>query len=161
LVTGVFDQLEIAKVIDDRIPKLRNHNLEHSTIIKAMILNALGFVGQRLYLFPEFYEKIPTGRLLGKGITAADMNDDMLGRTLYAIYAYGPTELFNDIALKVMNRLDFGAQRLHADTTSSSAQGEYEGYDGQSAIEITLGHSEDGRMDLKQFVLGLVTNQEG
>lgn len=62
-----------------------------------MILNALGFVGQRLYLVPDFHEKIPTERLLGKGITAADLNDDVLGRTLDAIYAYGPTELFNDI----------------------------------------------------------------
>jgi transposase len=51
LVAGVFDQLEIAEVIDDRIPKLRTHNLEHSKVIKAMILNALGFVGQRLYIY--------------------------------------------------------------------------------------------------------------
>ncbi|NLI41731.1 MAG: DUF4277 domain-containing protein [Caldisericales bacterium] len=87
----------MAEVIDDRIPKLRTHNLEHSKVIKAMILNALGFVGQRLYLVPDFHEKIPTERLLGKGITAADLNDDVLGRTLDAIYAYGPTELFNDI----------------------------------------------------------------
>ena len=161
LVAGVFDQLEIAEIIDDRIPKLRNHNLEHSKVIKAMILNALGYVGQRLYLFPEFYEKLPVERLLGEGVTAADLNDDVLGRTLDAISAYGPTELFNDIALNVMSHLDLGVQRLHADTTSFSVQGEYEGYDGQSAIEITLGHSKDGRMDLKQFVLGLVTNQDG
>jgi len=161
LVAGVFDQLEIAELIDDRIPKLRNHNLEHSKVIKAMILNALGYVGQRLYLFPEFYEKLPIERLLGEGVTAADLNDDVLGRTLDAVYTYGPTELFNDIALNVMSHLDIGVQRLHADTTSFSVQGEYEGYDGQSAIEITLGHSKDGRMDLKQFVLGLVTNQDG
>lgn len=161
LVAGVFDQLEIAEIIDDRIPKLRNHNLEHSKVIKAMILNALGYVGQRLYLFPEFYEKLPIERLLGEGVTAADLNDDVLGRTLDAISAYGPTELFNDIALNVMSHLDLGVQRLHADTTSFSVQGEYEGCDGQSAIEITLGHSKDGRMDLKQFVLGLVTNQDG
>ena len=161
LVAGVFDQLEISELIDDRIPKLRNHNLEHSKVIKAMILNALGYVGQRLYLFPEFYEKLPIERLLGEGVTAADLNDDVLGRTLDAISAYGPTELFNDIALNVMSHLDIGIQRLHADTTSFSVQGEYEGYDGQSAIEITLGHSKDGRMDLKQFVLGLVTNQDG
>jgi len=161
LVAGVFDDLEIAEVIDDRIPKLRHHNLEHSRVIKAMILNALGYVGQRLYLFSEFYEKLPIERLLGKGVTAADLNDDVLGRTLDAISLYGPTELFNDIALKVMSHLDFGVQRLHADTTSFSVQGEYEGYNGQNAIEITLGHSKDGRMDLKQFVLGLVTNQDG
>jgi len=50
LVAGVFDLLDIADLIDDRIPKIGNHNLEHSEIIKAMILNGLGFVGQRLYL---------------------------------------------------------------------------------------------------------------
>jgi len=161
LVAWVFDQLDIADLIDDRIPKLRNHNLDHSTIIKAMILNGLGYVGQRLYLFPEFYEKLPVERLLGDGVAASDLNDDGLGRTLDAIYAYGPTELFNDISLKVMSQLDLGVQRLHADTTSFSVQGNYEGPSGQNAIEITLGHSKDGRMDLKQFVLGLVTNQDG
>ena len=161
LVAGVFDQLDIADLIDNRIPKLRNHNLEHSKIIKAMILNGLGYVGQRLYLFPEFYEKLPIERLLGNGVTAADLNDDALGRTLDAIFAYGPTELFNDISLKVMSQLDLGVQRLHADTTSFSVQGNYESPSGRNAIEITLGHSKDGRMDLKQFVLGLVTNQDG
>lgn len=59
LAASVFDHLEIAELIDDRIPKLRNHNLEHSKGIKAMILNALDYVGQRLYLFSEFYEKLP------------------------------------------------------------------------------------------------------
>lgn len=161
LVSGVFDQLDIADLIDDRLPKKRNHNLEHSKLMKAMVLNGLGYVGQRLYLFPEFYEKLPVERLLGEGVTAADLNDDALGRTLDAIYAYGPTELFNDIALKVMSQLDLGVQRLHADTTSFSVQGNYEGPSGRNAIEITLGHSKDGRMDLKQFVLGLVTNQDG
>lgn len=161
LVSGIFDQLDIADLIDDRLPKKRNHNLEHSRLIKAMILNGLGYVGQRLYLFPEFYEKLPVERLLGEGVTAADLNDDALGRTLDAIYAYGPTELFNDITLKVMGQLDLGVQRLHADTTSFSVQGNYEGPSGRNAIEITLGHSKDGRMDLKQFVLGLVTNQDG
>jgi len=98
LVAGVFDQLEVAGIVDDRIPKLRNHNLEHSKVIKAMVLNALGYVGQRLYLFSEFYERLPIERLLGEGVKASDLNDDVLGRTLDAISAYGPTELFNDIS---------------------------------------------------------------
>ena len=110
LVAGVFDQLKIAEIVDGRIPKLRNHNLEHSKVIKAMVLNGLGYIGQRLYLFSKFYEKLPIERLLGEGVKATDLNDDVLGRTLDAIYANGPTELFNDIALKVMNRLDFGVQ---------------------------------------------------
>ena len=70
LVSSIFDQLDIADLIDDRLPKKRNHNLEHSRLMKAMILNGLGYVGQRLYLFPEFYEKLPIERLLGEGVPA-------------------------------------------------------------------------------------------
>jgi transposase len=62
-----------------------------------MILNGLGFTHKRLYLFPNFFMTIPTEKLLGEGITPSHLNDDVVGRTLDAIYDYGPTELFNEI----------------------------------------------------------------
>lgn len=37
LVAGVFDQLGISEVIDDRLPKSRHHKLSHSQILKAMV----------------------------------------------------------------------------------------------------------------------------
>ena len=56
----IFDSLNIADVID-RSSRVRN--LLHSVIIKAMILNGLGFTGQRLF-FPQLfhddsYRKVP------------------------------------------------------------------------------------------------------
>ena len=61
-----------------------------------------------------------------------------------------------------MNHEDLGSQLLHADTTSFNVQGEYECDDEElKSIEITLGHSKDGRMDLNQFVLSMVSNQHG
>jgi transposase len=39
-----------------------------------------------------------------------------------------------------------------------SVHGQYEEDDCQKAIEIALGHPKDGRRDLKQFVLSMVTN---
>ena len=47
-VSGMFDELGIAGTIDSNIPKNRNHNLSHSTVIKAMCLNGLGFNESRL-----------------------------------------------------------------------------------------------------------------
>ncbi len=85
LVAGVFDQLEISEVIDDRLPKSRHHKLSHSQVLKAMVLNGLGFVGQRLYLFPSFFENLPVDKFLGEGVIASDLNDDVLGRTFDAI----------------------------------------------------------------------------
>jgi transposase len=161
LVAGVFDQLGIDEVIDARIPKGRHHKLSHSQVLKAMVLNGLGFVGQRLYLFPSFFEKLPVDRLLGTDVVPSDLNDDVLGRTFDAIYEYDPTNLFNEIVLKIMDKVDFDTKLLHFDTTSFSVHGMYEDEDIGNTIEITLGHSKDGRSDLKQFILSMVTNQHG
>ena len=94
IVAGIFDALGIGAVIDRALPKQGSKNLPHSIIIKAMILNGLGFTHQRLYLFPNFFMTLPTEKLLGKGISPSDLNDDVVGRTLDAIYEYGATELF-------------------------------------------------------------------
>lgn len=40
--------------------------------VAAMILNSLGFVADRLYLFPKFLENKPVSRLLGKDLLASD-----------------------------------------------------------------------------------------
>ncbi len=128
-----------------------------------MILNGLGFTGQRLYLFPNFFMTIPTGKLLGEGINPADLNDDVVGRTLDAIYENGATELFNEISLHIMKQFSFETQLIHVDTTNFSVYGKYENDapDGTDSIQVTFGHAKDGRMDLKRFVLGMVTNQFG
>ena len=96
-----------------------------------------------------------------EGIDPSDLNDDVVGRTLDAIYKYGATELFNQIALHVMGQFSLGTQLIHVDTTNFSVSGKYENDapDATDSIRIAFGHAKDGRMDLKRFVLGLVTNQ--
>jgi transposase len=163
IVAGIFDSLKISEVIDGVMSKQGSKNLPHSTIIKAMILNGLGFTHQRLYLFPNYFMTIPTEKLLGEGISPSDLNDDVVGRTLDAIYRYGATELFNQIALHVMGQFSLGTQLIHVDTTNFSVYGKYENDapDATDSIRIAFGHAKDGRTDLKRFVLGLVTNQFG
>ena len=161
IVAGAFDSLGIGKVIDRAIPKTRHHHLPHSQIIKAMSLNGLGFVERRLYLFPEFFEDVAVERLLGEGVHRDQLNDDVLGRTLDAIAAYGPTELFNEIVAECLLPSEFGSHCIHVDTTSFSVSGEYESETNTEEIQITYGHPKDGRWDLKRFVLGIAANQHG
>jgi transposase len=162
LVSGTFDELGIANIIDANIPKSRNHNLSHSTVIKAMCLNGLGFNESRLYLYSDYFENLPTERLLGEGILPEHINDDVLGRTLDKIYEHGCTELFNKIVLKAMKNVPFGNHILHTDTTNFSLHGNYENRDPElNTIEITYGHPKDMRWDLKRYVLSMVCNQEG
>ena len=62
LVSGTFDELGIANLIDTNIPKNRNRNLSHFAVIKAMCLNCFGFNEIRLYLYSDYFEKLPTER---------------------------------------------------------------------------------------------------
>ena len=161
VVAGIFDEIGISEVVDYLIPKNRDHKLSHSIIIKALILNGLGFLERRLYIFPEYFEGLAVDRLFGEGISPGDFNEDVIGRTLDRIKSFGSTELFNEIVLKVMEKFRFGNHLLHIDTTSFSVHGDYENSDGFSEIKITYGHPKDSRWDLKQFVLSMVTNQYG
>lgn len=157
LVAGCFDELGIADVVDLKLPKKREHKLSHGLVLKAMILNGLGYVDRRLYLCSEFYDKVPCERLLGANVVPEDLNDDVLGRTLDRVYEHGSTELFNDIVFNMMGHLDVPVL-LHVDTTSFSVHGEY---GGEGDVKIDFGLPKDGRWDLKRFVLGLVCNQQG
>lgn len=157
LVAGCYDELCLSDTIDLRLPKKREHKLSHGTVLKAMILNGLGFVDRRLYLCSDFYGKVSCEKLLGDDVSPGDLNDDVLGRTLDRVYEYGPTELFNDVVFSVMKGLDV-PRLLHVDTTSFSVHGEY---GGEGNVKIDFGLPKDGRWDLKRFVLGLVCNQQG
>ena len=161
IVAGAFDTLDIAGVIDRTILKTRPHHLTHGEVVKAMVLNGLGFIERRLYLYPEFFSDIAVDRLLGDGVAPEHLNDDVLGRTLDAIAAYGSTELFNKIVAECLLASDYGTHCLHVDTTAFSVSGEYDVDFDARDITITYGHPKDGRWDLKQFVLGMATDQHG
>ncbi len=49
---------------------------------------------------------------------------------------------------------------IHADTTSISMAGEYDGEE-NPAIDIAYGYSKDRRPGLKQFLYGLITTTDG
>lgn len=162
LVAGMIDELGISAVIDEELPKTRDHILPHSKVVTAMLLNGLGFNERRLYFFSRFFTNLSTEQLFGPGVTPEHLNDDVLLRTLDRIYDYGTTDLFNRIVLNVMKKFQFGTHMLHADTTSFSVHGDYDNDEEDfRTIQIAYGHNKDLRWDLKQFVLSMVTNQHG
>ena len=162
LVAGMIDELGISAVIDEALPKTRDHILPHSKVVSAMLLNGLGFNERRLYFFSRFFTDLSTEQLFGPGVTPEHLNDDVLLRTLDRIYDYGTTDLFNRIVMNVMKKFQFGTHLLHADTTSFSVHGDYDNEEEDFRnIQITYGHNKDLRWDLKQFVLSMVTNQHG
>lgn len=163
LVAGMIEQLDIKACIETELPTKSDQKiLTHADAITAMILNGLGFANRRLYLTPQFFEKKAVTLLLGKDITAEQINDDTLGRTLDAIYAYGTSELYEKIALKAMQRLNIVPQTYHLDSTSFHVDGQYNSEEEkkEGVVHLVQGYSRDHHPELYQVVLNLIVEHQ-
>lgn len=165
LVAGMVDELKIVETIDAIIPQdLEQRHVSVGLAVKAMILNGLGFVQRVLYMMPRFFQNKPLDRLLGAGIEAEHLNDDTLGRSLDAIFKYGPGRLYSQVAVKAVKLLGLTCRIGHMDSTSIHVDGEYNSKKDpvEGVIHVTQGYSRDHRPDLNQVVLQLITeNQAG
>ncbi len=178
LVTSVIKDIGLIEKIDQRIPvsKEKGARLTIGQRIAAMLLNGLGFMDDRLYMFPKFLENKPVSRLFDSNVSAADFNDDSLGRGLDAVFDFGVTPLFSELAFDIGIHQKLLGRSAHFDTTSLLLYGAYQ--DDESAlfdetaeetstavgssssgqaIEVTYGYSKANRPDLKQVVLNLAT----
>jgi len=155
-------------VVNELVGEDPREQVSAGVVVKAMILNGLGFVSAPLYLFEQFFVGKPTEHLLGSGVLAEHLNDDRIGRVLDKLYLVGVTPVFMAICLRAAQRHNLGQHSAHLDATSMSVQGAYIGADsgavsndGTAAIEIVHGYSRDHRPDLKQFVINLVCWGDG
>lgn len=164
LVAAMYDELEIGAQIDRLVPQdFARRGVTAGEAVKAMVLNGLGFVNQRLYLVPQFFESKPTERLVGPGILPEHLNDDTLGRALDALYRYGVTELFRDVAAHAAGKLQLRPRFAHLDATSFHLDGTYNSQEKapeEGVIHIRPGYSRDHRPDLNQVVLEMIVEHK-
>ncbi|WP_461671101.1 IS1634 family transposase, partial [Mycobacterium tuberculosis] len=130
--------------------------LSPGTHIKAMIINIL-CSRMPLYRISEFYATQDVEQLFGVGCEAAAFNDDALGRTLDRLFEAQSWKVFSELSLTTIRTLGLPLDRLHADTTSFSLEGNYPN---QDDLKITYGYNKDKRPDLKQIVIGLGVTPE-
>ena len=142
-------------------------------MVKAIILNGLGFVSKPLYLFPQFFQDKATEHLLGKGIEANQLNDDKIGRVMDKLYYKDLSSIFLKIALAVVTKYQILTDFSHLDSSSFSLHGKYLDMNSMTdkkqevsevepvPITITKGYSRDHRPDLKQFIIDLIVSGDG
>jgi transposase len=150
----------IVEQIDRIIGRNSRERVSAGVIVKAMILNGLGFVSAPLYMFSKFFEGKCTEHLLGSGITAEQINDDRIGDVMDDLHEVGLSETFIGIALEVAKKYEIKIETGHADSSSFHVHGEYSKQE-EGAIEITHGYSRDHRPDLKQFMMNLICVGDG
>jgi transposase len=68
IVAGLVDELEIVEQINESLGQDPRETVSAGVVVKAMILNALGFVAAPLYLFEKFFVGVEVASLsLGAG----------------------------------------------------------------------------------------------
>ncbi|MCS3783600.1 transposase [Salinibacter ruber] len=163
LVVGMFEELEIGDRIDEHIDQdLDEREVSVGQAVKAMVLNGFGFVQQRLYLTPQFFERVPTERLIGEGVQPEHLNHGAEGRTLDDLFEYGVTELFRDLAAHAAEKLGLTSRFAHPGATSFSFHGDYDSEEGlaEGVIRIQQGYSRDRRPDLNQAILDMIVERK-
>jgi len=164
IVAGIIDQIGLVEEIDRQIEQHPLQIISTGQVVKAMILNGLGFVSAPLYLFSEFFIGKATEHLLGEGIKPEHLNDDRIGRALDSLSNQGLTPLFTSIAMLAHQRFGLSTKSLHLDSSSFSLEGKYEVENSDESIEsvkITYGYSKDHRPDLKQFMMDVICTGDG
>ena len=183
IVAGIIDSIGLVKIINNLLGSELGEKVSAGHVVKAMIINGLGFVSQPLYMFPKFFESIPCQHLIGEGVKAEYLNDDKLGRIMDKLFLKGLDTVFLAITLNVVKKFKVSTSTSHLDSSSIHVHGEYnsilpeitfknqkidksqnqEESTIQSAqpITITHGYSRDHRPDLKQFIIELVCTGDG
>lgn len=165
LVSAVIEKLGLIEKVNARLPLKDNMGVKTTMgqRVSAMILNGLGFMNDRLYMFETFLKNKPVDRLFGSNIKAEYFNDDALGRCLDAISEYGTTKFFTEISFEIGLEHKLIGSTMRGDTTTLLVHGEYpEETDANEETEEEKpqpkrGHSKAKRPDLKQMVLHLAT----
>jgi transposase len=169
IVAGIIDEIGLEEEINEVLGRHEQELISSGTTVKAMLLNALGFVSAPLYLFREFFVGKATELLLGKGIAAEHLHDDKLGKVLDKLFEAGLTRLFVRLALKAAKHFGVESSVLHLDASSFHVHGQYEAKvdcaseaeeDEMSGISISYGYSREQRADLKQFMVDLMSSSD-
>ncbi|MHC5725040.1 MAG: IS1634 family transposase, partial [Nostoc sp.] len=176
IIAGIIDAIGLVDIINELVGQEAQEKISPGHVVKAMILNGLGFVSSPLYMFPEFFKDKPCEHLIGEGVKAEYLNDDKLGRVMDKLFIKGLTEIFLAITINVIQQFNISLKSSHLDSTSLHLHGEYNtsvpdviihnnSSNGQikspQAIEITYGYSRDHRPDLKQFIIDLISSGDG
>ena len=187
IIAGIVDEIGLVEIVNEQLGTHEQETVSAGNVVKALILNCLGFLTAPLYLFSQFFEGKATDHLIGAGVKPEHLNDHRIGRVLDRLYSYGVTELFVRIALAAVKRFGVDVESAHMDGSSMSVHGQYLSSSSQSVsaegetgsepspsaqtgradseepvpIEIVHGYSRDSRPDLKQFTLNLICSGDG
>ena len=135
-------------------------------LAKAIIITPFLCIGARipLYSIYENYQSVDMSLLFEDHVEAEWLTRDAFACLLDRVYDAGCENIFTQIALKVYDTFKIPFEAVfHGDTTTFVLFGAYADSDPDKDEEAVpaRGHSKDGKPNLKQVLLGMVTDKLG
>ena len=125
IIAGIVDEIGIVEIINGLLGTHPQEEVSAGHVVKALILNCLGFLSAPLYLFSQFFQGKATEHLIGPGVKPEHLNDSRIGRVLDQLYKIGITRVFVQIALAAVLKFDIDTSRAHLDGSSMYVHGQY------------------------------------
>jgi transposase len=93
IIAGIIDEIGIVEIINRLLGTHPLEEISAGYVVKALILNCLGFLTAPLYLFSQFFQGKATEHLIGPGVKPEHLNDSRIGRVLDQLYKKGLTSI--------------------------------------------------------------------
>jgi transposase len=147
----ILRQLKVAEYVDEHCPG--KEDVSHGTVINALVLNRL-MAPKPMYKVGKWMTETILEDTLG--VSAEQMYDNRLGRTLDDLHPY-LEPIWQDIVVRAVVDYDVDLRFLHYDITSVYFEGAY-----KASEKVSYGLSRDHRPDTKQVNLAVnVTSKTG
>src|SRR3954471_2491903 len=154
-----FDELGLAATIDELVPW--EGDIPLGTLVEILVANRL-LQPKALFRIGPWAESAALTDYYG--LTAAQLNDDRLGRALERLAAHAET-IQAALVLKAIDRFGLDVTQIHYDLTTVELYGAYdsEEVEGQPppVPMPTYGRTKSGRKHVKQVQLGLDVSGDG
>ena len=62
IVAGIIDSIDLVEIVNSLLGEDVAEKISAGHVVKAMILNGLGFVSAPLYMFPKFFVRVASRR---------------------------------------------------------------------------------------------------
>ncbi len=153
IVAGIIDSIGLVEIINELLGEDVAEKISAGHVVKAMILNGLGFVSAPLYMFSKFFDRAYE-HLIGAGAKPKYLNDDKLGRTMDKLFNKGLSNVFLAIALNTVKKFEVSLLSNHLDSSSFHLHGQYT----TSSTDINISNS--GEIDVNKLEIVEVTEPQ-
>jgi transposase len=165
IINHFVERLKLRDILERHLATPRDRKVSPATCIGVFLRN---IIVQRtpVYSMQEWLDRF---RLDMIGVTheqRAHLNDDRLGNALDILFDTDRATLMTEVVISAIKEFGLDLSQLHNDATSVTFTGKYIDATGgmkrgKKTQNITWGHNQDHRPDLKQLLWFLIVTADG